>query len=73
MIRPAQISCKSWSHLQKAALEPAKEFSWAVGIRITSRGWLSKETRMLKQLFKNRGNIRDGRVEVELGKCRKGG
>jgi hypothetical protein len=62
MNRPAQISCKSWSNLQKAAVEPAKEFSWAAGIRVTRRGWLSKETKMLKQLFKSRGNNRDERV-----------
>lgn len=51
MNRPAEISCKSLSHLQKATVEPAKEFSWAVGIRVTKGGWLSKETKMLKQLF----------------------
>jgi hypothetical protein len=38
MNRPAQISYKSWSHLQKAAVETTKEFLWVVGIRIAWRG-----------------------------------
>jgi hypothetical protein len=33
-----------------------------MGIRVTRRGLLSKETKILKQLFKSRGNNRDGRV-----------
>jgi hypothetical protein len=65
MNRPAQISCTSWSHLPKAAFEPANEFSWAVEIQVIRREWLSKETKMLKQLFKSRGNIMDGIVGVE--------